>query len=100
MRQRHFTGLFICICLGWAAPAHADAVTYWNEITLQAVTAERPGGHGFLDVALVQAAVHDAVQAIQRRFQPYHAALQGSGSADAAAGAAAYGVLRGIYLKQ
>jgi len=100
MRQRHCVGLLVCVCVVWATSAHADAVTYWNDVTLQAVTAERPGGHGFLDVALVHAAVHDAVQAIQRRFAPYHAAIQGTGSPDAAAGAAAYGVLRGIYPKQ
>ena len=94
------TPFIFCVCLSWAAPAAADAVTYWNDVTVQAVTAGRPGGHGFLDVALVQAAVHDAVQAIQRRFQPYHAALQGSGSPEAAAGAAAYRVLLGIYPKQ
>jgi hypothetical protein len=75
-------------------------VTYWNDVTVQAVTIARPGGHGFLDVALVQAAVHDAVQAIQRRFEPYAATLQGSGSPDAAVAAAAYGVLLGIYAKQ
>lgn len=99
MRQ-HLTGLIVCVCLTWPSPARADAVTYWNDVTAQAVTAGRPGGQGFLDVALVQAAVHDAVQAIERRFRPYHAALQGTGSPGAAAGAAAYGILRGIYPKQ
>ena len=100
MRQRLVTAFIVCVCVGWAVSARADAVTYWNEVTLEAVTAGRPGGPGFLDVALVQAAVHDAVQAIQRRFEPYSAALQGSGSPDAAVGAAAYGVLMGIYPKQ
>jgi hypothetical protein len=51
-------------------------------------------------MALVQAAVHDAVQAIQWRFEPYAADLKGSGSPAAAAAAAAYGVLGGIYPKQ
>ena len=99
MHQR-VIGLLICLCLGSAAPVRADAVTYWNEVTVQAVTAGRPGGQGFLDMALVQAAVHDAVQGIQRRFEPYHAALTGSGSPDAAVGAAAYRVLLGIYPQQ
>jgi hypothetical protein len=100
MRQRLVTAFMICVCVAWAVSARADAVTYWNEVTLEAVTVGRPGGPGFLDVALVQAAVHDAVQAIQRRFEPYAAALQGSGAPDAAVGAAAYGVLMGIYPKQ
>jgi hypothetical protein len=93
-------GLIAGVSLSAAAPAYADAVTYWNDVTVQAVTVGRPGGAGFLDVALVQAAMHDAVQAIERRFEPYAADLTGSGSPDAAAGAAAYHVLVGIYPKQ
>ena len=66
MKKRYLIGFLVCFSLGWTASARADAVTYWNDVTLHAVTEERPGGPGFLDVALVQAAVHDAVQAIQR----------------------------------
>jgi hypothetical protein len=80
------------------APAFADAVTYWNEVTLPAVIIGRPGPPGLLDIALVQAAVHDAVQSIQGKFEPYKVAIEGpSGSPDAAAAAAAYGVLSGLY---
>jgi hypothetical protein len=100
MSQWRVLVFVVCLGLGWAAPARADAVTYWNDVAVQAVTAGRPGGHGFVDMALVQAAIHDAVQAIQRRFQPFAATVQGTGSADAAAAAAAYGVLAGIYPKQ
>ena len=100
MRKRVLIGFLVCFSLSWTVSARADAVTYWNDVTLDAVTAERPGGPGFLDVALVQAAVHDAVQAIQRRFEPYHATPQGSGSPAAAAAAAAHGVLLGIFPKQ
>ena len=98
--NRRLISLIVSISLGWAASAHADAVTYWNAVTVEAVTAGRPGGAGFLDMALVHAAMHDAVQAIQQRFEPYSAPLKGSGSLEAAAGAAAYGVLVGIYPKQ
>jgi hypothetical protein len=84
--------------LGVTAPAFADAVTYWNEVTLTAVTIGRPGPPGNLDIALVQAAVHDAVQSIEGKFEPYKIAIEGaSGSPDAAAAAAAYGVLIGLY---
>ena len=100
MNNRRLITLIVSISLGWAASAHADAVTYWNAITAEAVTAGRPGGAGFLDMALVHAAMHDAVQAIQQRFEPYAATRKGSGSLEAAAGAAAYGVLVGIYPKQ
>ena len=100
MSNRRLVSVIVSISLGWAASAHADAVTYWNAVTAEAVTAGRPGGAGFLDMALVHAAMHDAVQAIQQRFEPYAATLKGSGSLEAAAGAAAYGVLVGIYPKQ
>jgi len=49
-------GLLLCGLLTCAGPACADAVTDWNEITMAAVTAARPGPVGMLDVALVQVA--------------------------------------------
>jgi len=99
MKKRHLIA-FVCVWLSWAGSARADAVTYWNDVTVTAVTAGRPGGQGFVDMALVHVAMHDAVQAIQRRFQPYSATVQGAGSPAAAAGAAAYGVLIGMYPMQ
>ena len=93
---------------GWT-PAQASVVTDWNAITLicvqgqvapVAIPANRAGPPGLLDTALVHAAVHDAVQANQGRFEAYHyenPALRGVGSAEAAAAAAAYGVLVGMY---
>ena len=58
-----------------AQPVRADAVVDWNEITVAAVTAGRPGPIGLVDIALVQIAVHDAVQAIEQRYEPYHAEI-------------------------
>jgi hypothetical protein len=55
---------------------------------------------GLLDIALVQAAVHDAVQANRGDYEPYHysnPARLGVGSAEAAAANAAYRVLVGLY---
>jgi hypothetical protein len=87
------SGLLAC-----TGTAFADAVTDWNEITMNAVTASRPGPVGMADVALVQVAVHDAVQAIEKRYEPYHVELKGArGSLSAAVAAAAHGVLAGIY---
>lgn len=90
--------------IGWA-PAHAGVVTDWNAITMNCVQgpatpANRGGPAGLLDIALVQAAVHDAVQAIQGRFEPYeysNKAMRGVGSPAAAAAAATHGVLVGLY---
>ena len=97
--------LVFSMSLSVCVPAHADAVTDWNAVTLSCVQGppnppNRGGPPGLLDIALVQAAVHDAVQAIQGRFESYHyenAGLRGVGSPSAAAAAAAYGVLVGLY---
>ena len=70
LRRKNIIGLIICGVLGAGAPAYADAVTDWNAITLDAVTAGRPGPIGMVDIALVQIAVHDAVQALDRRYEP------------------------------
>ena len=86
---------------GAGAPAHADAVTDWNAITLDAVTVGRPGPIGMVDIALVQAAVHDAVQALDRRYEPYHVEIKGArGRRSAAVAAAAHDVLVGMYENQ
>ena len=80
--------------LAWTAPVHADAVTDWNEIAVGTIATNRPGPQSSLDIALVQIAVHDAVQAIERRFEPYHVEAKGAkGSRSAAVAAAARGVL-------
>ncbi len=99
IKVRRLAGLLVCGCLSWAGPAWAvDAVVHWNEITVAAVTVGRPGPIGSLDIALVQAAVYDAVQAIDRRFKPYHVTVPGaSGSPAAAAATAAHNVLVGLY---
>jgi hypothetical protein len=91
-------GLALCALTIWSGTASADAVTDWNEITMTAVTASRPGPAGMLDVALVHVAIHDAVQAIEKRFEPYHVEIKGArGSRSAAVAAAAHDVLVGLY---
>jgi len=94
-------GVVACATLGFSALVHADAVTDWNAITMDAVTAARPGPQGMLDVALVHIAVHDAVQAIEKRYEPYHFEMANAkGSRSAATAAAAHGVLVAIYPAQ
>jgi hypothetical protein len=89
-----------------ASPAFADAVVDWNDITVQAVLVGRPGTIGIVDIALVQVAVHDAVQAIDRQFEPYHAEIESGrgirvkGRRSAAIAAAAHDVLVGMYPAQ
>jgi hypothetical protein len=105
-RTNRFFGLMLVGLLGSAAPAFADAVTDWNEITVAAVAAGRPGPIGIVDIALVQVAVHDAVQAIEQRYEPYHAELASKrgerlkGRLSGAVAAAAHDVLVGMYPAQ
>jgi len=75
--------------------ARADAVVDWNIITGQTIPfATRPGGSPGLDYAMVHAAIHDAVQAYDGRFEPYAVAITGaSGSPVAAIAKAAHDVL-------
>jgi hypothetical protein len=80
--------------------AQADAVSDWNLIAIQRIGAEvpqHPTPLVFIDMAIVQIAVYDAVQAIENQYKPYHVGIPGaSGSPDAAAAKAARDVL--VYL--
>ena len=105
--MKRIAGVILCGLLGGAAPALADGVTGavvdWNRITVDAVTAGRPGPGpiGIVDIALVQVAVHDAVQAIEKRYEPYHFEVERAwGSRSAAVAAAAHGMLVGMYPAQ
>ncbi len=81
-----------------ASATNTNAVVEWNEIAMTAITAQRPGPQGMLDVALVHIAVHDAVQSLEKRFEPYNVEIKGAkGSRTAAVAAAAHGVLVGMY---
>ena len=91
--------------LGGAAAARADAVTDWSDITSQAsvtaIGAGRPLPVTFLDFATVHAAIYDAVQAIEGRFEPYHVVIPGaSGSPAAATAKAAHDILVHLYPAQ
>jgi hypothetical protein len=99
-RLRGRTSLIALLSAGWVASAGADAVTDWNAIAVETIiTAAPPTSQ--IDLGLVQAAVHDAVQAIDGRFEPYHVRVPGaSGRREAAVAAAAHDVLVGFYPSQ
>ncbi len=98
-RLHKLTGLVVCACLGWASPVTADVVTHWNNVTVQAIalaSPARPGPSSFLDFAVVHAAIHDAIQSYDNRFEAYHVHIDGAtGSVLAAAAKAARDVLVG-----
>ena len=104
-RRTGVRGLIAALTIGTAvataAPAYADAVTVWNDMIWKAVNIGRPGAAGFVDAALVHAAIHDAVQSYEGRFTPYHVTIPNpAGSPVAALAAAAHEVLVGIYPAQ
>jgi hypothetical protein len=98
--MRTFT-LGICICfltfsLVWPGFVWADAVTIWNE------NASKPASTGCIDAlnesrmyAMMHTAIHNAVNAIDRRFKPYILDLPETpaASVEAAAATAARDVL-------
>ena len=80
----------------WAAPAAADPISELNVIAAETIFAggRPPGAAPMLDFAMVHAAIHDAVQAYEKRFQPYAIHIRRArGSRVAAAAAAARDVL-------
>src|SRR5215469_213893 len=92
-----FSGAFaFCILLCIPCLTRADAVTDWNAIAIQAIVSvpSHSGAPSFLDSAIVQAAVYDAVESITCRFRPYAIRVPGaSGSPSAAVAKAAHDVL-------
>jgi len=76
----------LVVLLAGAAPAKSDAVLDWNAIAAQTIFAGgRPGPSAVLDLAVVQATVHDAVQAYDRRFEPYATDIEDASGSPAAA---------------
>ena len=80
-----------------AAPARADTVTEWNQYAVDALTGQAPTVFT-IHLAMVHGAVYDAVNAIDRRYEPYLVQPRARPwfSKDAAAAAAAHRVLSNI----
>jgi hypothetical protein len=84
------------------AVAQADVIGQWNQIAQTETVLLRPTAHGqSRGIAMVEGAVYDAVNAIDRGYQPYLVDLDEVGaqpwdSQDAAAATAAYRVLLAI----
>ena len=92
---RRLIGVFVCV-LGVTAPADADVVTDWSGITISTIGAGAPvpGPGRLIEYAMVHIAMHDAVQAIQQRFETYSPGITPTtGSEIAAAAKAARDVL-------
>jgi hypothetical protein len=95
VRLRRLIGVLLCV-LGTTAPADADVVTDWSAITISTIGAGAPvpGPGRLIEYAMVHIAMHDAVQAIQQRFETYSPGITPTtGSVIAAAAKAARDVL-------
>ena len=79
-----------------------DPITAWNEIAEKTVkTAAAPPPVAALDFAIVHLAIYEAVESIDGRYAPYHAAIPGAtGSLSAAAAKAGHDVLVGLFPMQ
>src|SRR5215472_8761472 len=94
--------LTVCATVFLKSANAADAIADWNAITEQAV---KTAGHAppvaALDFAIVHLAIYDAVESIDRRYEPYHAVVPGAtGSPSAAAAKAGHDVLVGLFHAQ
>jgi hypothetical protein len=89
------THITLAVLLAGAISARADAVLDWNAIAAQVhFAAGRPGPSVAIDFAVVQATVHDAIQAYDKTFEPYATEiLDASGSPDAAVAKATHDIL-------
>jgi hypothetical protein len=89
------THITLAVLLGGAISARADAVLDWNAVAAQVIfAAGRPGPSVAIDFAVVQATVHDAIQAYDKTYEPYATEIsQASGSPDAAVAKATRDIL-------
>jgi hypothetical protein len=94
MNSRTRGPLALVLAVALSPVARGDVVTDWND-AVTAVTLGGPSAPQIRIYALVHAAIHDAVNAVDRRYQPYVVDLKAppGTSVDAAAAAAAHGVL-------
>jgi hypothetical protein len=99
-RQKRTAAFVAFAALCWTAPAAAqDPVSFWNLQALAAPPLAPPLGRGgtpatIIDVATVHLAMHDAIQAYAKRYEPYAGSISGaSGSVSVAVAKAAYDVL-------
>lgn len=83
-----------------APPTNSDVVLYWNETALKAIARERtPPPLAARNLAILHAALYDAVNAVEGSHRPYRVSArpEGAVSLETAAGIAAHRVLLELY---
>ena len=95
-KKTHFLAYVLLLLTMLGGTASADVISDWNVIGLgEAVAAARQGGAPAIDLATMHAAMYDAVQAIEKDYEPYRVTdvPNATGSPVAAAAKAARDVL-------
>lgn len=103
MKRKVFVVAVVGVLMSLLSRASAeDPVTHWNGVAEQAVkTAHDAPPVAALDFALVHLAVYDAVESLDRRYQPYDAYVaDATGSPAAATAKAAHDVLVWLFPQQ
>jgi hypothetical protein len=112
--KRMIAVLVACGSLGSAGFARGDVVTDWNDLAAKAIATAQAGARCrpdaplppgprplpviTIDYAMVHLAMHDAVQAIEGRYEPYGDPIWGAcGSPVGAAAKAAHDVLVNLF---
>src|SRR5262245_30270813 len=88
------TLMLLCLSVSGFHRASADEVTTWNETATRVGTVTNPIQQSRL-FAMTHAAIHDALNAISRRYHPYALDIEvvPEASPEAAVAAAAHAVL-------
>src|SRR6266516_89805 len=100
MRMPTVARLVLLSTVVFGSTAHADVVTDWNTVALNAIRAAKtPPPKASRALAILHIAVYDAVNGISRTYESYRvqSAVPSSASKEAAAGAAAHEVLIALF---
>lgn len=100
MRTLRWTLLVSLGIMAGAAPSRADEVIYWNNVALDIMKqTATPPPKVSRDLAIVHAAIYDALNAIDQTYAPLYdqPPVVGPASREAAVAAAAYQALVGLY---
>jgi len=99
-QQKHAASAAACVePLEARALMAGDVVLHWNEVLLQSLPSQPPRVPLSRNMAMVHLAIFDAVNAIDRSYEPYHANVHASrgASMEAAAAQAAHDTLSALY---
>ena len=95
-------GVALLALIGFSATVRADVVTDWNTIAVSTVSADRVNNRQSRDMAMVHAAVFDAMNAIRPHYTRAMVSIRAKGyaSREAAAAQAAHDVLLALFPAQ